>query len=292
MKLAACVVALAGCGRIGFDATADAGRAGDAADAANLGSGPWSTPTVIVATTTGSDEEEASFTLDRLELYYRSTFGVGDSNLYVSRRASITDPWGVPSLITELNTTDDDLNPAISADGLTLWFSSDRPPSMSYDLWVSTRPDRTAQWSPPVAITSLNTIDEDVCPRADVTGLWFNRRNTADSEIWHATGTGPANWTSPQPVPDLNGAYRDTCPKTWAGGLRVVFGSNRADTMTSDLWEASRNALTEPFGNIAPISDLNLPGVDDWDIWISEDGHYAVFGSNRGGDHDLYEVFR
>jgi len=41
--------------------------------------------------------------------------------------------------------------PDISADGLTLYFVSNRPGgSGGYDLWITTRPNINAQWGPAV----------------------------------------------------------------------------------------------------------------------------------------------
>jgi hypothetical protein len=126
----------------------------------------------------------------------------------------------------------------------------------------------------------------------DATGMWFDRLTGTDIELFHATGTGPASFTSPLAVNELNSAGYDASARTWGGGLRLVFNTTRPGVSSYDLWEASRSSLSEPFANFAPISELNVAGKDDWDMWISEDGHYAVFGSNRGGNHDLYEVFR
>ena len=49
------------------------------------------------------------------------------ADLYIARRKSISDPWGEPVPLDGLNTTNDEISPELSRDGLWLFFSSDRP---------------------------------------------------------------------------------------------------------------------------------------------------------------------
>ena len=68
-------------------------------------------------------------------------------------------------LVTELSTTDDDLRPTIRADGLELFFNSDRRGSRLNDLWVSTRPTLSSPWSAPVNVGSpISTEFEERFP--------------------------------------------------------------------------------------------------------------------------------
>jgi hypothetical protein len=65
----------------------------------------------------------------------------GGQDLWVSTRASVTDPWSCPvNLGPTLNSASNDLQAALSDDGETLFFSSNRPGgSGSDDLWLATR---------------------------------------------------------------------------------------------------------------------------------------------------------
>jgi Tol biopolymer transport system component len=40
-----------------------------------------------------------------------------------------------------------------------------------------------------------------------------------------------------------------------------------------------------------PISELN-PAFDESDPWLSADGNYILFTSNRSGDVEIYEAQR
>src|SRR6266566_4133462 len=68
--------------------------------------------------------------------------GVGGSDIWVSTRRSVNDPWSPPVNLggPPFNTTDDELQPDLSHDGRTLLFTSSRPGgSGSNDIWMSTR---------------------------------------------------------------------------------------------------------------------------------------------------------
>jgi len=67
--------------------------------------------------------------------------GVGNEDLWVSTRASTLDPWSTPvNLGAVVNTTTFDGGPALSFDGTTLYFHSNRPGGFGgNDLYVTTR---------------------------------------------------------------------------------------------------------------------------------------------------------
>jgi hypothetical protein len=73
----------------------------------------------------GANVSDAFLTDDGLLLYFaRSVDGLSD--LYVARRPSVTSPFEEVAPLTTINTSDDDRDPWLSADGNTLYFSSDR----------------------------------------------------------------------------------------------------------------------------------------------------------------------
>jgi hypothetical protein len=58
-----------------------------------------------------------------LTVYFHSNrVGTFDDDLYVATRASTTDPFGAPVVISELQTSDDEGDPTLSADGRILVF--------------------------------------------------------------------------------------------------------------------------------------------------------------------------
>ncbi|MGI9427606.1 MAG: PEP-CTERM sorting domain-containing protein [Bythopirellula sp.] len=115
----------------------------------------WSTPINLGETiNTELSETFPSMTADRLELYFQRTsdpFTHADGEIYVSKRAAVTDPWGLPETL-ELNSDVRDASPHISSDGLTLYFDSTRPaPDVDYEFntWVASRSSRSEPFGEP-----------------------------------------------------------------------------------------------------------------------------------------------
>ena len=89
-------------------------------------------------------DNRPSVRFDGLELFLFSdrAGGLGQGDLWVSTRESVLDPWGIPTnLGSPVNTTLSEIEPHISADRLTLLFtSSGRPDSCGgIDLYMTTR---------------------------------------------------------------------------------------------------------------------------------------------------------
>src|SRR5688500_19447833 len=128
------LAAIAGCGNVDMDPPGDPDGAPrpdarPAADAtvgapdAGAGFGPWSTPVRLEALSTNdAGDSTPSVTDDRLQLFFTSDRG-GSSQIYVSVRFAVGDPWGLPDQVVELNAPGPENGPDISPDGRTIWFS-------------------------------------------------------------------------------------------------------------------------------------------------------------------------
>jgi len=58
--------------------------------------------------------------------------------------------YGTPTKVPNVNSSAGDWQPDISADGLTLYFMSNRPDGANCDIWVATRATTDDNWSTPV----------------------------------------------------------------------------------------------------------------------------------------------
>jgi hypothetical protein len=81
---------------------------------------------------------------DGLEIYISSERpgGPGTRNIWVSTRPSTSESWSTPVIVPVINSTNSDGAPALSFDGKSLIFFSNRPGgSGANDLYISTRTD-------------------------------------------------------------------------------------------------------------------------------------------------------
>jgi OOP family OmpA-OmpF porin len=86
-------------------------------------------------------------------LYFNrsTTFASQDSDIWVTNRSDADSPWAAPQRLgMPVNGPRAEFSPSISADGLSLYFASDRDGNLgSIDIWVSTRSSAADAWGLP-----------------------------------------------------------------------------------------------------------------------------------------------
>jgi len=200
-----------------------------------------------------------------------------------------------------------DGGPSTSADGLTLYFVSDRPGgSGGPDLWVAVRTTTSDPWQNPVNLgPTVNSPDSDAAPSISSDGLelYFDSSEDrpggqGDGDLWVTRRTNrSAPWSAPENLgPIVNGPQADGTPQLSRDGRSLYFASWRsAGFGNGDLWVSTRSSPTEPWQPPVNLgSAINGPN-DEWCPAPSPDGLALIFQSNRpgglGGD-DLYATTR
>ena len=168
---------------------------------------PWGEPVNLGSPVNSSGWDGApSISADGLSLFIHSNRS-GNFDLWVTTRETVDDDWGTPvNLGPIVNSSALDVDPDISADGLLLFFASDRPGGYgSFDLWVAARATPSDPWGAPVnlgaAVNSpLNGYDHmsDVAISPDGRTLYFGRG------AWPENSTFDLWQISISPVVDFN----------------------------------------------------------------------------------------
>jgi len=168
----------------------------------------WSAPENLGSTINSNKSELfPCVAQDGLELYFYSSGqpgGLGIGDLWVSRRSSTSESWGVPeNLGPNVNSSKDDGWPCLLYGGLTLIFNSNRAISPEdYDLYMSSRVTAEEPWGESINLGEpLNSSSNDGGPSISSDGQWLffhsNRPGgQGDLDLWQA---------SIEPVVDLNG---------------------------------------------------------------------------------------
>jgi hypothetical protein len=324
------VLVLVGCGRVGYDPLsevadgfeprdgapdadgasppdgalpADAGAPLDATPVDGGGAlgwpeGSFGTLRAVTAVNTDFPESDPTVTADLLEMYFRSDRGVANDDIYRSRRASPSDPWGPAERVAELSSLDDDQTPEVAPDGLTIWLASTRAGGRpQQDIYIATRASRSDPWGAPTLVAELSTdLDEAApTPSADGLRLTMHRLDGGSFDIMEATRSSVgAPFGVPRFVAELNSAAQDGAAFLWGDGRTVVFDSSRSGAGSWDLWIATRPTLADPFGSASPIAELDTADKEAGP-WVSPDGRYIVFGRGQEGlgtNGDIWEAFR
>ena len=230
----------------------------------------WSEPVNLGPTinTSPYNDQQAALSKDGLSLYFASTRpegpgdGVFDQNIWVSQRACADDgcAWGTPvNLGSTVNSSVSDFAPALSRDGHWLFLASNRPGSMSGDIWVSWRENvhDDFAWQTPVNLGSgVNTTGFEGGPsyfENDEGGgaqLYFNHNpapvNTG-GDIYVSTQAADGSWGDAVPITELNSAASQQRPSISHDGRTIYFFSNRPGSSSDDIWVATRADVASPW---------------------------------------------
>ena len=168
---------------------------------------PWGTPVNLgPAVNSSAWDMGAKMSADGLSIYFHSSRagGFGGEDIWVTTRTAKDAPWEQAiNLGLPVNGGQNDGEPTISADGLTLFFNSERlGGSGSYDLWVTTRRTTDDPWGPPANLGPLvnsSTIEWCASVSPDGSTLYFcsDRPN-----LW---GACSIYQTTISPIVDFNG---------------------------------------------------------------------------------------
>lgn len=146
----------------------------------------WETPVPITEINSSkNDAGPAYFENDggRPQLYFQSQRpgGAGQADIYVSEQQE-DGTWGVPQRVAELSSSFQEQRPSIRFDGLEIIFTSTRPPSVGFDLWVSTRASVTDAWSKPERL-DINSPGSDTGPYLSGDGMTLYFTSDRDGSL-------------------------------------------------------------------------------------------------------------
>jgi len=243
----------------------------------------WGSPVNLGPTVNSSAPEGCpSISSDGLSLYFASyrQGGSGKGDLWVTSRATTDDDWGPPvNLGPTVNSSSLEQNPSISADGLSLYFMSDRPgTSGPGDIWVTTRETIHEDWGTPVnLVPTVNSADWDDSPNispdslvlffssdrdkgTDTCDLWMAKRASVSEPFGPAVSLEAINTLS---LEAINTSHEEIWPSISTDGRTLFFVSDRpGGSGGCDFWQVS----------IEPVVDFNGDGiVDAADICIMVD---------------------
>jgi hypothetical protein len=213
-----------------------------------------------------------------------------------SAAAPIYTAWSPPvNLGPIVNSAAGESGPALSEDGLSLYFASDRQgPVGNSDIWVSQRPTVNNAWGTPMNLGSpINTAAADFVPSFSADGHWMffasarpggfggadlyqsYRADVHDDFGWQTpTNLGPnVNTTAAE---NGNGYFDN------GGSPQLYFGSDRLGPVgNADLYVTELQS-NGSWGPATPISELSTTATENRPT-LRQDGLEIFFYSARSG---------
>ncbi len=157
-------------------------------------SDPWCEPSNLGPTiNTSQDDIATSISCDGLVLYfYRKPPPKGPGDIYMSTRPTTNDAWGEPvNLGPTVNSSASDGSPCISANGLLLFFHSNRPGGFGdHDLYMTRRATIDDDWGMPVnlgPVVNSSASDYAATILPDGSTLYFASERPGgygDRDLW------------------------------------------------------------------------------------------------------------
>ena len=224
--------------------------------------------------------------------------------------------WSEPvSLGSTINSAFNDQQAALTKDGLTLYFASNRPGTPGpgpNDIWVAHRDCLECPFGEPANLGApVNTADNDAAPvlSRDEHWLFFLSTRTGigsvgSSDLWVAYRQDvhdDSGWQEPVNLgPGVNTSGFEGGPAYFANedgsGAQLFFNHNPQPVAGGGDILVSTQAPDGSWGAAVPVTELNSTTATDQRPAISHDGLEIVFFSNRdgsvGGSVDIWQSSR
>jgi hypothetical protein len=246
----------------------------------------------VAALNTTTDEDSPTLTEDLLEIYFTSRgSGLGDRDVWFAQRSDRADAFGMPRLVMQASSPADEVSPAISRDGLTLWVGSDRLGGVGeLDIWQVRRASRQASWEDPTNVTQLNSPSDDIPRPLALGGRLMPLASRRDDPRYLQTYLAVRSSDS---VPFER---VDPVDELWLPGVAMSGGFltedglllffDREVSTRGDLYLAWRRSTSERFRPALALDALNSE-ADDRAPWINSEQTRFFFASDRDLDRGL-----
>jgi Tol biopolymer transport system component len=200
-----------------------------------------------------------------------------------------------------VNSASTEQSPSLSADGLSLFFASNRSGgSGGRDLWVTKRETIHDDWGQPVnlgTVVNIGAEDRGTSISADGLELYFHSGRSGgqggDDILVTTRASIEDDWGAPVNLgPAVNSSGIEHNPYISADSLTLVFASTRSGgSGDEDIWITTRDTVNHPWAqavNLGPLINSSSKGCGPS---LSPDGSKLFFQSTRPGGSGLEDIW-
>lgn len=222
-----------------------------------------------------------------------------DSRLPSIDEALRTQAFTEPVPLEAVNSPFWEEGPFLSANGLRLYFSSERIDGIVSDLWVAERSDLRSSFGTPKPVYGVSTANDERDPALtdDELTIFFERQAADFStprQLYSAIRAGVDQPFGAPVLIELPATTSVDDPHPSPDGLMLYFSSNRAAGVGGrDIWLTTRAASAAVFGTPTLVEGINSTD-EDYDPSLAD--NWMMFASGRelgcGGGVDIYLASR
>ena len=258
---------------------------------------PFGAPT-IVANINGAGVEQGAKLVDDLTLYFGSSHPPSTTlGLYKATRSSPASPFGAPVALTAINATGSASGPALTGDGLTMYYAL-VVPNQTGDIYVTTRANKASDFPAGTLVAGqVNSAIDDLDPfiTEDGSALYFDSaRGGTALHLYVAVRQSDGSFGTPQALTNLNTTTIDGHPVLSHDGLTLYWSSTRADGGAqggTDIWTATRPSTAGSFGTPVRVPELSSASAESVS-WISPDSCMVYLQSDRPGGMGAQDIWQ
>ncbi|MEO8705061.1 MAG: hypothetical protein ABI867_33720 [Kofleriaceae bacterium] len=243
------------------------------------------TPAPLVNVNSNTSDRDPFLTADEQTLLFGARGTATTDQIFQATRSSATADFGPPQVVMELSTDDGDESKAVlRGDGLEVFVATTRANGAGLsDLWTSTRLDLQSQFTAFANVPGVNDDDQQHDPELSADGLhlYFAQSSLPQHIVVAARTSLTADFDTPVTV--IDSGVGDADPSVSPDERILLFSSNRTGSGFGggNIWYATRNSTTEPFGTPAALPGIN-GNTNDGDPVMSHDGCRVYFATDRG----------
>lgn len=225
--------------------------------------------------------------------YSVAGWGIGGSSSETGELGA----WSPPINVGQpFNTQYNDMYAILTADGLTIYFTSDRPGGVGGDdLWISRRESTDAPWGEPENLAVLNSPSNDSLSVFSTSGniMYFHSDRPGGcgaGDLWTSRAKpGGDVWTAPENMGCVvNTASTEIAPAFYAnddhGLTTIYFGSNRAGGIGGfdvyETWTTDEDLESAVWGPGVLVPELSSPKRDTR-TFVRRDGREVFITTDR-----------
>ena len=259
---------------------------------------PFDAPVLLAGSVnSGAFENAPALTDDELTLFFQRTIDNDHTVILLATRTSIEEAFGDQTQ-PALSVADLHFQPAVTRDGLSLFWSEPAATGLGLDIFVATRTTVTQQFNGGLVtrIAKQGISELGPMPSSDGNELFFSSDELAPGKpdkatLFRATRID-GEFQNPSPVTELASDGSEKVLTLSKDGLTAYFGSTRSGGKGDiDVWTATRPSIGGKFTNIRNVAEVNGPTAE-WPSFLSADGCRLYLASSRSGDGDLYVAKR